>query len=537
MARDLYWQLFTSGQADLYNMELDATKKIQMMYADAYKSIDSEIQGIYAKYATSGKLTYTEMNKYQRYTSFTQQIDKILGNTLKKKDTTIMNYIEGVYKESFLKSAYATDMVGGSALQWGRFNQKAVEKVMTDPLSKLADSKSLVLDKKTSLYGIRKTITNGLIRGDSYKTMAKNIQDFMGVRDKDGVMQPLKKGEMYKAMRIVRTESNRAIVAGQMDHYNRCRELGLDVDAFWRSQLLKNTRDTHGALDGKARQEKGWYVPSIGWITSPMQSGVASFDINCKCRVDTVVKDYPPEERYVRGDGVKPWVDYKDWKKSVVAKGVYDVPLASGGILNLNIKPSIPITDKDLIQKAVGDAFKVKTMPRDAEAVIVRHHRGVTFDVSKKGSSYYSPSTKSIHLKISELGLPTTSNTVRHEFGHALDYVNGSAFSSSKNFMDLMKNANRAIWSDKQLEQTVRHYVLKHRNHPSLSDFFSALTKNRIVGTYRHIDSYYRNSSWQSVEVFANIFDLYCDQKHWKFIEAHFTNLADSYKMYIRGLK
>ncbi len=52
-----------------------------------------------------------------------------------------------------------------------------------------------------------------------------------------------------------------------------------------------------------------------------MQSGEASFDINCKCRVVTVVKDYPPEERYVRGDGVKPWVDYKDWKKSVVAKG------------------------------------------------------------------------------------------------------------------------------------------------------------------------------------------------------------------------
>ncbi len=103
--------------------------------------------------------------------------------------------------------------------------------------------------------------------------------------------------------------------------------------------------------------------------------------------------------------------------------------------------------------------------------------------------------------------------------------------------MDLMKNANSAIWSDKQLEKTLRQYVYKYRDHPSLSDFFSALTKNKIVGDFWHPTQYYRNSSWQSVEVFANMFDLYCDQKHWGFIEKHFTDFANSFKVYIGGLK
>jgi hypothetical protein len=43
-----------------------------------------------------------------------------------------------------------------------------------------------------------------------------------------------------------------------------------------------------------------WFVPPLGG-GNPLHSGVARFDINCRCRVVSEVKTLPPEECYGRG--------------------------------------------------------------------------------------------------------------------------------------------------------------------------------------------------------------------------------------------
>lgn len=68
---------------------------------------------------------------------------------------------------------------------------------------------------------------------------------------------------------------------------------------IWDAPLDKKTRVEHGALDGQAKNKErnGWIVLSIGLVRAPLQSGVASFDINCRCRIRGQVKGYPSKKK------------------------------------------------------------------------------------------------------------------------------------------------------------------------------------------------------------------------------------------------
>ncbi|MDY4610782.1 MAG: hypothetical protein SPD11_09255 [Sphaerochaetaceae bacterium] len=49
-------------------------------------------------------------------------------------------------------------------------------------------------------------------------------------------------------------------------------------------------------------------------VFRPLHSGVARFDINCRCRVVSEIKGLLPEERYGRGGVVRPYCTYEQWK-------------------------------------------------------------------------------------------------------------------------------------------------------------------------------------------------------------------------------
>jgi hypothetical protein len=72
-------------------------------------------------------------------------------------------------------------------------------------------------------------------------------------------------------------------------------------------------------MDGKKAEmrngEPMFYSPSVGWIRGPLQSGVPSFDINCRCRVRGEVAGYPPKVRRVRDEGLKDYQTFEQWAR------------------------------------------------------------------------------------------------------------------------------------------------------------------------------------------------------------------------------
>lgn len=348
----LFTELYGGIQARLYQMNLSAEEKIMYMYQDAYDAIIKDIVEVYGKYSQNGKLSYAQMSKYNRLKNLEKQVAQQLAPQLRKKDAFLKQFTSIMYEESFYQHAYAIDQDGGCALKWGLLREEDIEAISLSPLSKLSDSAFLKGDRDQAVFAIRKVIAVGLVRGDGYPEMSRSIRDAMGLIElKNGMMKSAEKGQLYKALRIARTEGQRAAVEGQQRAYQKAAEDGVDLEEVWDAALDGRTRPEHGALDGQVKQEEGWYVPSIGWVPAPIQSGVASFDIHCRCRIRGQIKGYPPTVRGVKGGGQQPWTDYDTWKGVVKEKGsakslnlpprIDEIPIGTSGAVDFGkrLKP------------------------------------------------------------------------------------------------------------------------------------------------------------------------------------------------------
>jgi hypothetical protein len=318
----LFDKLYGGIQASLYNQQLTSEEKILSLYVQAYEQIKADLAGVYASYAQDGKLSFSEMSKYNRLKNLESQVSSHLKTILKRKDNLLIDTTKKLFEESFYQHSYAIDQNGGCALKWGLLRDEDVEALALSPLGKLSESRYLQGDRDQAVYAIRKLITIGIVKGDDYPKMARSIRDAMGIAKlHSGKYVPSNKGQLYKALRIARTEGQRAAVEGQRKAYETAKEEGVELKEIWDAALDSRTRPEHGALDGKEKKDKGWKVPSIGWVTAPLQSGVASFDIHCRCRIRGQIKGYPPKVRGVKGEGQQPWVDYESWRGAVQTKG------------------------------------------------------------------------------------------------------------------------------------------------------------------------------------------------------------------------
>lgn len=294
-------QLESIAQRRLEKAAAKVEQEIAKAYRRAREEIKTEIAEAYEKYAIEGKLTRAEMAKYNRNITLEKNLTKLLGDADAQAIRLGKRLTKEQYEESFFLRAWSLDNQMKSRLRWGTVSQEAVRAIVENDLAKIARTRL----KRNSRERIRSAIASGLTRGDSYAQMAEQI---------NGVI----KGSRSDALRIARTEAHRAQVEGGQKAYEKADDLGIAGNQYWIATLDDRTRDRHGELDGKPRDKEkgGWRVPGTNTYTpGPSQSGIASFDINCRCAVEYRVDDDAPSVRRIRGEGEKPYITYEDWKK------------------------------------------------------------------------------------------------------------------------------------------------------------------------------------------------------------------------------
>ncbi len=334
MASRLYDRLYAQAQVELAKILQGEERSIIRLYGTALYDIRKILKDLYDKYSVEGKLTNGEMSKYNRLANVQDQIEKILEKNLKQVDSLTKRLTAEQYSEAFYRHAYAIDQVGGMALNWGLIPEEAVEAAMKSPFSKLSSSKALKASREGTVDRIRQEIGLSVIRGDSYDVLANRISAVLGVSPKGTGAAFNGKGAAYRSLLVARTEGQRILVEGQEAATKKALDLGCDIETIWDATLDSRTRPAHAALDGRPKDdpEKGWYVPEIGYVTAPLHSGVAAFDINCRCRTRDQVRGFPPDERYVRGDGIKPYQTYDQWKSRIIAEKYSEDLITSNGI-------------------------------------------------------------------------------------------------------------------------------------------------------------------------------------------------------------
>jgi len=269
---------------------------------------------LYAKVTTEGgKLTLAEMTKYNRFNSLDKDIARIMDKNYKIVAGELQRLPAEMYDEAYFRYGWAFDQNAGVSLSWGTVSEDQLAAISGNRLGLIAKDTLPVVTRNR----IRTSISQGLIQGKSFPQMMRDVRGAMG-------------NNAYEAMRIARTEAGRAAAEGTEAIYDRARENGINGNDIWDATLDGDTRPSHKALDGKPRPKSGvWSVFHNGSMVDaprPLASGIASFDIMCRCRLRFQVEGYEPQLRRTRDAGLVPYVTYENWKPNLNNAGRFKRP-------------------------------------------------------------------------------------------------------------------------------------------------------------------------------------------------------------------
>lgn len=335
-------------------------------YAKTLQSIRLDLAKAYEKYGKD-TLTYAEMAKYGRLANLEQsifsEVNRLTGSTgLKLKSAAGQ-----VYQETFYRTAFNLESTLQTKLGFGLLNPNTIKRAVDNPLDRYgtgARKNTLGFLMRNSANTarlkeqIRGEITQGLIRGQPYQSVAKAIKEKMDIGAK-------------QAQRIAQTEMHRTQTQGRLDSLEHARAAGVEMVYQWVATLDTRTRETHQVYDGMKTEPAEYPEPSkfnlpgIGLVDGPGMTGVASEDINCRCTMIGVIPGFEPTERRARDGGVVPYQNYREYAESkgwpTFYKGAEPRVKAQIGTYtgkNPNLfKGTIDVMDEERMEQFIKDKF------------------------------------------------------------------------------------------------------------------------------------------------------------------------------------
>lgn len=274
-------------------------REIAALYKQSLATIRADMAKIYDKYAKDGILTKAEMTRYNRLASMEKKIYNDLAPAVRASVGTINKLKPNEYGEAFFRTAWAVDNSTGVALDWGPLDKKAIVANLDNPFYQTATERLT-----GTLKGeVRNAIHTGLALGQSYPQMMKDLKKLVNLKN-------------FETMRILRTELHSAQEAGIVDSYNEANAQGIEGRTVWIATLDGSTRPTHQAMDGKARNEDGYFVGAIGRARYPGDPDLPADErSSCRCDARFEVDGFEPQIRRSREDGLIPYQTYPEWVK------------------------------------------------------------------------------------------------------------------------------------------------------------------------------------------------------------------------------
>lgn len=148
-------------------------------------------------------------------------------------------------------------------------------------------SKILVNNNTVALNKILQTVTQGLIRGDSYRRLTKQIK-------------PVFDNNAYNALRVMRTEGNRNLNAGNYSAWLDAKAEGVEGGRAWAATLDVRTRRQSGGMDGQREDKNGLFHYGGASTQVPGGFGIARYDIHDRCTTYVILDGIDPKLRRVR---------------------------------------------------------------------------------------------------------------------------------------------------------------------------------------------------------------------------------------------
>lgn len=342
-----YWRGRFSILEDSAHREAQQTiQAMEEMYLDAQRSVQKEIESWYARFADNNQISLTDARKWltagqleefhwtvEQYikigeqagldaawlkklenasarfhisrleavqTGIQQQLELLYGNQVDSLDALLKKVVGNGYTHT------AFEVQKGVGLGWDitGLDQKKLETLLSKPWT--TDGRTFRdrcwLNKNDLVGSVSKSLTQGLLRGDSPAKITTAIQKQFGVH-------------RYKAGRLVNTETTYFNAVATKECYK-----DLDVEMV---EIIE-TLDSHtcsicGGLDGKvipiSQYEPGVTVPPF----HPNCRGTTAPAIDPKYAGERAARNADGDVYYVPGN-----MSYSEWKKTFVDNGSKD---------------------------------------------------------------------------------------------------------------------------------------------------------------------------------------------------------------------
>lgn len=317
------------------------TKDVIENYRQLNIKVDALVQEQYLKYLSSVDTVnyYNELIKYNRLTNLKSEISSIYLSYDKLNGQLTKQILETGFTGVFNRQMFAAQWlipdlaikavpkdlmalaVTGTIENWKKITQSLMNRYgnlslyqpMTGTLAEL-----LKYNSQTGLRTIMSELSQGLVSGQSYTNMARNLRRVIGQTIlKDG--EKAYSGGLYNTLRIIHTESNRVMNDAVYAQSKSLEEDGHNVMKMWIATLDTRTRDTHAYLDGMKVKPDEEFVSNDGdSALSPGNFKQASNNINCRCAMGETIDDFSPEIRRGRNpetgeNEVFSYMNYDEW--------------------------------------------------------------------------------------------------------------------------------------------------------------------------------------------------------------------------------
>lgn len=279
-----------------------AEADIDKLFAVRLKALHERISELYRKYSNNGELTWSDMNKYNRFEKEMELIKQELHSDYTNLFKEIEKLMIASYLNNYLRSGQLYEYEAQKPMFYEIPSTAAIKLAIKNPIDKLTLSPLMTQHRNYIIRRINIEISQALMGGEDYSTMAKRIEDACNFVS-------------YKARRVARTEAGRSQVLGRMESAEHAQKYA-SLKKVWSATLDNEVRTSHRILDDQEADEDGYFHFRGHKAKGPHLFGVARLDINCRCDVLYLVNGKRPElrrERTKDGSNVIPYQPFEQW--------------------------------------------------------------------------------------------------------------------------------------------------------------------------------------------------------------------------------
>ncbi len=274
-------------------------KRIKSIYRSLEKDLSAFVAEEYVKYADKdGKLFLSYLDSKNKRAKFLEEIVKNVDSISPQVKQNLMDLVDKTYEKSYkgivkaVKEADDTKALLSATKTL--VSADVIRRAVNNNIDKLTLSAVLEKHRAEIVADIQQTLNVGLMQGDRYETMAKRLQERLGV-------------SYSKASNIARTESHRNIESGLMDGAKETAKALEDSDLIY-AATWRTMKDERVRPQQRRKTKKGWRTTLSGnganhmkmegvtikvgekfkleadvYAEAPGMSGTARNDCRCRC--------------------------------------------------------------------------------------------------------------------------------------------------------------------------------------------------------------------------------------------------------------